>query len=201
MAMTSIFIIFIGEDWHVLMHSHYRAKGNSALFFFPFLFICLNLIQLNLFLAILLQNFEEGHKANLEKKPEANKEATTQKLKRKALNSVKKICLCCTSDKITPQLPSNLNENEPDVIGDLNNVAVAQNDGTILNELVIDKSSFVKDSARPDALLIAANNDDSDNDRTTAKKNQTKNNVSILSEDSAIINDAEDEDKKKALKV
>ena len=25
MAFTSIFIVFIGEDWHTLMHSHYRA--------------------------------------------------------------------------------------------------------------------------------------------------------------------------------
>lgn len=61
--MTSIFILFIGEDWHKLMHSHYRAQGNSALVFFPALYICLHLIQLNLFLAILLQNFEMGEKA------------------------------------------------------------------------------------------------------------------------------------------
>ena len=25
MAFTSIFIIFIGEDWHTIMHSHYRV--------------------------------------------------------------------------------------------------------------------------------------------------------------------------------
>ena len=54
MAMTTIFILFIGEDWHKVMHSHLRAQGASALFFFPTLYICLHLIQLNLFLAILL---------------------------------------------------------------------------------------------------------------------------------------------------
>ena len=54
MAFTSIFIVFIGEDWQTLMHSHYRIEGVSALLFFPFLYICLHLILLNLFLAILL---------------------------------------------------------------------------------------------------------------------------------------------------
>ena len=58
MALTSIFVVFIGEDWHVIMHSHYRVAGFSALLFFPALFVSLNLIMLNLFLAILLANFE-----------------------------------------------------------------------------------------------------------------------------------------------
>ena len=58
MALTSIFVVFIGEDWHTIMHSHYRVEGVSALLFFPLLYISLNLIMLNLFLAILLQNFE-----------------------------------------------------------------------------------------------------------------------------------------------
>lgn len=58
MALTSIFVVFIGEDWHTIMHSHYRVEGVSALIFFPLLYISLNLIMLNLFLAILLQNFE-----------------------------------------------------------------------------------------------------------------------------------------------
>ena len=64
MAMTSIFILFIGEDWQILMHSHYRAQGISALIFFPALYTCLHLIQLNLFLAILLRNFEMGQRAS-----------------------------------------------------------------------------------------------------------------------------------------
>ena len=37
----------------------YRAQGLIALFFYPFVFIFTNLVLLNLFLAILLQNFDE----------------------------------------------------------------------------------------------------------------------------------------------
>ena len=40
------------------MYSHYRAQGVKAIFFFIILFVTLNLVLLNLFLAILLQNFE-----------------------------------------------------------------------------------------------------------------------------------------------
>lgn len=54
MGFTSIFIVFIGEDWQLAMHSHYRVEGEIALFFFPLIFIVLNLVLLNLFLAILL---------------------------------------------------------------------------------------------------------------------------------------------------
>ena len=64
MAITSIFIVFIGEDWQILMHSHYRVEGISALIFFPTLYICLHLILLNLFLAILLQNFDISSKVD-----------------------------------------------------------------------------------------------------------------------------------------
>ena len=41
MAITSVFIVFIGEEWHLIMHSHYRVAGNSALFFFPALALVL----------------------------------------------------------------------------------------------------------------------------------------------------------------
>lgn len=61
MALTTIFIVFIGEDWHTVMFMHYRVVGHTALVFFPFLYIFMNLILLNLFLAILLHHFvEEG---------------------------------------------------------------------------------------------------------------------------------------------
>ena len=41
------------------MHDHYRVTGNVALIFFPVLYIMLNLILLNLFLAVLLGSFEQ----------------------------------------------------------------------------------------------------------------------------------------------
>lgn len=41
------------------MYDHYRATGPLTIAYFMFLFIFGNLILLNLFLAILLKNFEE----------------------------------------------------------------------------------------------------------------------------------------------
>ena len=59
MSITMIFAIAIGDDWNYFMAMAYRAEGFVALLFYPFVFIFMNLILLNLFLAILLQNFEQ----------------------------------------------------------------------------------------------------------------------------------------------
>lgn len=59
MSITSIFAIAVGDDWNYFMAMAYRAQGLIALFFYPFVFIFTNLVLLNLFLAILLQNFDE----------------------------------------------------------------------------------------------------------------------------------------------
>jgi voltage-dependent calcium channel L type alpha-1D len=58
-GFTTIFIVFIGEDWNSSMYDHVRTRGYGAIFFFVSLFILGNLVLLNLFLAILLKNFEE----------------------------------------------------------------------------------------------------------------------------------------------
>lgn len=58
-GLTTIFIVFIGEDWNSVMYDHYRATNSLTIVYFMFLFIFGNLILLNLFLAILLKNFEE----------------------------------------------------------------------------------------------------------------------------------------------
>lgn len=57
-AFVSIFIIFIGEDWNSVMYDHVRATNDVSILFFCFIFIFGNLVLLNLFLAILLKNFE-----------------------------------------------------------------------------------------------------------------------------------------------
>jgi hypothetical protein len=59
MGFLTIFIIFIGEDWNSVMYDHVRVQGRMHIIFFIFLFIIGNIILLNLFLAILLKNFEE----------------------------------------------------------------------------------------------------------------------------------------------
>ena len=58
MSLTSIFIVFIGEDWQSIMHMHYRVQGGVPLIFFIVTYVFFHLILLNLFLAILLQNFQ-----------------------------------------------------------------------------------------------------------------------------------------------
>ena len=58
MSITTIFAVAIGDDWNYLMAMAYRAEGYIAIGFYPIVFIFMNLILLNLFLAILLQNFE-----------------------------------------------------------------------------------------------------------------------------------------------
>ena len=58
MGFTSIFAIAIGDDWNAFMALAFRAAGPIALGFYPIVFIFMNLILLNLFLAILLKNFE-----------------------------------------------------------------------------------------------------------------------------------------------
>ena len=55
--------MFIGEDWNSVMYDHYRATSSITIVYFMFLFIFGNLILLNLFLAILLKNFEEPPEA------------------------------------------------------------------------------------------------------------------------------------------
>ena len=72
MGFTSIFAVAIGDDWNYHMAQAHRAEGGIAIAFYPFVFIFMNLILLNLFLAILLQNFEtkpedtEQKKANFD---------------------------------------------------------------------------------------------------------------------------------------
>ena len=58
-AFTTVFIILIGEDWNNIMFDYLRSVGWTSYLFFMTLYIQGNLILLNLFLAILLKNFEE----------------------------------------------------------------------------------------------------------------------------------------------
>ena len=57
MGFTSIFAVAIGDDWNTLMVQTFRAEGFTAIFFYSLVFIIMNLILFNLFLAILLHNF------------------------------------------------------------------------------------------------------------------------------------------------
>lgn len=90
LSFTTIFIVFIGEDWNSVMYDHTRSQGWLCIIFFIFIFIVGNLIMLNLFLAILLKNFEEPPKKeeNVAKGPSA-----FAKFKEIIF---KNLCQCCT---------------------------------------------------------------------------------------------------------
>lgn len=81
LGFTTIFIVFIGEDWNSVMYDHYRAYGIFAIILFIIIFIWGNLIMLNLFLAILLKNFEEPPGKEEEVEPSSTGPSTLTLLK------------------------------------------------------------------------------------------------------------------------
>lgn len=67
-AYLTVFEIMIGENWNGVMYDHMRAVGQQSCLFFVALVICGNIIMLNLFLAILLGNFERARTFGEKKK-------------------------------------------------------------------------------------------------------------------------------------
>ncbi|TMW68721.1 hypothetical protein Poli38472_006189 [Pythium oligandrum] len=59
-SMVTVFQILTGENWNVVMYDGWRSAGWSAVLYFISLIVFGNFIVLNLFLAILLGNFEES---------------------------------------------------------------------------------------------------------------------------------------------
>jgi hypothetical protein len=76
------------------MYDHYRATGPFTIAYFIFLFIFGNLILLNLFLAILLKNFEEPP-GQEDEELEEDEDGRLKKLKMCLMN----ICSCMRSEK------------------------------------------------------------------------------------------------------
>lgn len=60
-SFVSIFVCLIGEDWQAIMHNYMRIERSRLIpnLFFIILMIIGNLFLMNLFLAILLKNFEQ----------------------------------------------------------------------------------------------------------------------------------------------
>ena len=76
-ALTSIFIVIIGEDWNWSMYEWVRAYGYGskiseliAVFFFLLLMIMGNIVLFSLFTAVLLKNFEGGDEEEEEEEDE-----------------------------------------------------------------------------------------------------------------------------------
>ena len=56
----TIFIVLTGENWDGIMYDFTRAKGTVAIIFFVSFVVIGQMMLLNLFLAILLKNFDES---------------------------------------------------------------------------------------------------------------------------------------------
>ena len=68
-ALTTIFIVAVGDDWNAIMYSYYRAFHISSkvsaylvVLFFIIMFVFMNMLLLNLFLAILLETYGDKPK-------------------------------------------------------------------------------------------------------------------------------------------
>jgi hypothetical protein len=67
-AALTVFKVMIGENWNSVMYDHMRAAGVASCIFFIGLVIFGNIIMLNLFLAILLGNFDRARNFGEKKK-------------------------------------------------------------------------------------------------------------------------------------
>lgn len=67
-ALVLVFQIIIGENWNSAMYNHMRSAGQASSIYFIALVVGGNVIMLNLFLAILLGNFDRARAAGEKKK-------------------------------------------------------------------------------------------------------------------------------------
>jgi len=67
-SVITIFQVLIGEKWNVIMYNCMRSTNPASACYFILLILAGNIIMLNLFLAILLGNFEKARNFGLKKK-------------------------------------------------------------------------------------------------------------------------------------
>ncbi|CEM21952.1 unnamed protein product [Vitrella brassicaformis CCMP3155] len=94
-ALTVIFIIFTGEDWNSFMYDGMRATGWWAAFYFIIVVVIGNFLVLNIFLAILMSNFEQ-------QSTKIRERAESQRRERKAA-ATKNISQLIANLKLAPQ--------------------------------------------------------------------------------------------------
>lgn len=88
-AIITIFIVLVGENWNEVMFDTTNAIGWGATVYFIFLVVIGNFVMLNLFLAILLGNFEEARAImNNIKKLEKEMKRNSNQLKRRSLTLI-----------------------------------------------------------------------------------------------------------------
>lgn len=67
-SIVTVFQVMIGENWNAIMYDHMRGVGDAACIFFIALVSLGGIIMLNLFLAILLGNFDLARNLGEKKK-------------------------------------------------------------------------------------------------------------------------------------
>ena len=67
-SILAIFALLTGEDWNILWYIHFKEVGLSATLFIGFVVIIGNFILLQLFLAILINNFSQASEKNNEER-------------------------------------------------------------------------------------------------------------------------------------
>ena len=59
-SFLTIFQVLMGAEWRFIWYQHMMSCGMTAAFFYVFLIIIIGIIMLNLFLAIMLGNFDKA---------------------------------------------------------------------------------------------------------------------------------------------
>jgi len=77
-AFVTIFMVLIGDNWPQYMYTHIIAMGPASSIFFVILQIFGKYVLLNLFLAILLENFEEIEVSEKKEKDTQNTQGSVQ---------------------------------------------------------------------------------------------------------------------------
>ena len=57
-ASTTVFAVMMTDNWNQMMYQYYRGQGISAMIYFIGTIATLNIVLLNLFLALFLESFE-----------------------------------------------------------------------------------------------------------------------------------------------
>lgn len=84
-AVTTIFIVILGEDWNQVMYNYVRAKGDIYILYFLILMVMGNVMLLSSFTAILLANFEDNENKDDDDdgKDESGSESESESKKKK----------------------------------------------------------------------------------------------------------------------
>ena len=157
-AFVTIFQVLSGENWNVVMYDCIRATGPGAVIFFLLLVIIGNFIILNLFLAILLINFDglsEAQEAEADVFEESEKRLLEEQVEEKkgCINAIKK---CLKPKTATIKV-------RPEVMFDEDTMSTKRSNNSS-NETPVENFSFNSPSNIEERPPKSTNSDSEDDD-------------------------------------